>query len=412
MMHRIKFKRTAVALLAPWLVIAVAVGAVAAAPSSAVASSGAHSSGKAVRLVSITHDDTGGPITAASPSYQIPENSTLSEGSGTLTNGATDTDSSATCCTAAADPANPASDGTATVNTDGSFSYVPDNGFTGTDSFGFILSDTDANSASGTVTVDVLDPAKTDTQFTNTGTPPAAAPGTNVSFAVNVSASGGGPTPTGTVTFTWTKTNGVPNTFTGTIGTSPVDASGNASVSGVLPVGGQGGDMTITATYSGDAFNKSSYADAVYYVIKGCYTGAFPANTNGQTVPLASTSPEGYYIGQSNGWFTLYVVNPSGTRTKFTGSVVSDGPLIHNGLIKFEKGDKLTAKVGKTFSEDHFLIVDHGFVTGFSWYAACGQYVSFTLDISGAPAKKKQIFLGTNDVNPATANVDITRKQS
>jgi Bacterial Ig domain len=413
-MHRIS-RRTAAALLAPWLVVAVAIGAVAAAPSSAVASVSRPSSQNAVRLVSVTRDDDSGPLSAGNPTYQIPENSTLTEGVaadnyGPLVNDATDTDSNATCCTVTAGA--PASDGTATVNSDGSFSYVPNSDFVGTDTFGFTLTDTDTNTASGTVTVDVLDPAKTTTTFTDAGTPPAADTTTDVTFSVQVTAAGGGPTPTGNVTFTWTKTNGGPNTTTGTIGVSPLDSNGDATISGTFPGGGgQGGYLTVTATYSGDPFNKSSFADTVYYVIKGCYTGAFPADTNGQTVPLAKTSTQGYYIGQSNGFFTLFVVNPTGKETKFVGSVTTNGPLIDFAPLKAEHYDTFEVRIGKTYSKLDFNIKDFGFVTGFTFFPACGTYVSFSLDINGSPAKKSKIFLGVNDVNPATKTVDVTRKK-
>lgn len=47
--------------------------------------------------------------------------------------------------------------GTVVVDTDGSFTYTPDNGFTGTDSFTFVANDGTVDSAAATITIDVGD---------------------------------------------------------------------------------------------------------------------------------------------------------------------------------------------------------------------------------------------------------------
>ena len=415
MMHRISPKRislksTAAAFLVPWLVVAVSLGALAAVPSSAGASSAKAARspfGAEAKLTSATRADDSGAISPANLTYEIPENGSLTEGDATdgygpLVNDATDSAESAPCCTAS--PWSGATnDGTATVNSDGSFSYTPDSGFVGTDSFGYALSDNDGNQASGTVTVDVLDPAATTTVFTDTGTPPAASPSTQVTFAVQVTAKGGGPTPTGTVTFTWAVTNGIPETKTGTLGTEPLDSSGDASYAGTVPLGGQKGDITITATYSGDAFNNSSLAQTVYYDLASCSEAAWPADTDGQTVPLAKTSPTGYYIGQSNGWFTFYVVgNKPGHKTIFNGSIITNGLLIDINTIKItQHQDHVDERIGSSYSKIRYYLQQHGYVSGVSFYAGCGTYLKFVLDIGGAPAKKSEIFLGTANAHPS-----------
>jgi Bacterial Ig domain len=417
MMRRTLCKSTAALWLLPWMVVSLAVGVLAAAPSSAASSAqnvGHRPLGSSVKLVSVTlHDDGGSPISVANLNFEIQENGSVTEydssnGFGPLINDSTDSDSDATWNPVAAGV--PATDGTATVNPDGTFSYIPNAGFSGSDSFGYTLSDSDGNEASGVVTIEVVVPVKTTTTFTDTGTPAAASPSNPVTFSVKISNGGAGPTPTGNVTFAWTKTNGVPNTITGTIAVVPLNASGNASVTSTLPIGGQGGDMSITATYTGDTSNNPSAASTVYYVLKTCYEGAWPGNTKGQTVPLANTSAEGYYIGQSNGWFTVYVVNHPATTTDFTGSVTTNGLLLDTNTIKFSRGDRVSLKIGKTYSKTNFSLHDHGFVSGFSFYTGCGQYLAFDLEINGSPAKKKQIFLGSSDTNPTSVPMDITRK--
>jgi len=98
-----------------------------------------------------------GTVTAMNQSYTAAEGTPLTEPSASLEIGSSDTDPnpSAQCCDAAlvTAPAN----GTVVVNPDGGFTYTPDAGFSGHDSFTFTLTDTDGNvSVPATVTIPVL----------------------------------------------------------------------------------------------------------------------------------------------------------------------------------------------------------------------------------------------------------------
>jgi hypothetical protein len=230
--------------------------------------------------------------------------------------------------------------------------------------------------------------------------PPAASPTTEVTFTVGVTASGGGPAPTGTVSFTWTKTNGGGAT-SGPVGTGSATLDGNsqAQITGTLPAGGQNGSITITAVYSGDAFNNTSTAQIIYWVLANCSEGQWPHATNGYPDVVAG-SPTGYYIGQSNGWFTVTAVNPSATSVNFIGSIKTNGLLLDVSSTKNELGDKVTLR-GST--KIRFTFHDNGYLDGISFYAGCGFQVTFDLNISGAPAPKNQIFLG-NPTTHAKAN--------
>jgi hypothetical protein len=378
--------------IVPFLLMGVTLSALALAPA---ASSAAQHGNAASRLVSSVRPDDS-TIVAPNPNFTIPENGSLSEPTGSLTD-VTDSDGSATCCTIT--PGAPATDGTATVNPDGSFSYVPNANFVGSDSFGFTLADTDSNTANGTVTVNVDDPAKTVTTFL-TENPPAASPTTDVTFVVSVAPKGSGPAPTGTVSFTWTKTNGGGAT-SGPVGSgsAPVDGNSQATIVGTLPAGGPNGAMTITAVYSGDPFNASSTAQITYYVLASCSEGQWPAATNGYPNVVAG-SPTGYYIGQSNGWFTVTAVNPSTTSTNFIGSIKTNGLILDLSSTKNELGDKVTLR-GST--KIRFEFHDNGYLDGISFYAGCGFQITFDLNISGSPAAKNQIFLG-NPTTHAKAN--------
>lgn len=406
MKRRISRKSTVVAFLAPWMAVAVAVGVVAASTPATAGAATRHQS--SARHVAASKEDSAGDFTWQDPpTFQVAENGTLNESTaGTLDSDVTDSDGTATCCTVTL--GSQASNGTASVNPDGSFTYTPNSGFIGTDSFGYVINDTDGNTASGTANIDVT--TGTTTRFTDTGTPPAGSPSTKVTFSVEVTANNsGGPAPTGTVTFSWMKTNGAPRVQTGTIGTVPL-TNGSATITSTLPLGGQGGQLNITATYSGDAVNNTSYAQTIYYVIDGCHTGSWGPEVHGQTVPVADTSPEGYYIGDSNGFFTVYVVNNPNKKTKFTGSVSTDGPLIDIAALKSEGQDWYTLRDTKTSSEIGFKMTDNGYVTGFTFFPACGHSLDFELQINGKNAKASQIFLGSSDQNPSDVPMTAERK--
>ena len=141
-----------------------------------------------------------------------------------LLTGATDTDPTGTCCTAALDI--PASNGTATLdsNGDGGFTYTPNSGYTGTDTFTYLLTDSDGN-VSADITVSMVVGTPTPTRVTIISEdPPATGPGDPVTFEAEVKDTGGGGAPAGgSVIFTF-YTVGVANCgpTTGTLGSAPV----------------------------------------------------------------------------------------------------------------------------------------------------------------------------------------------
>ena len=491
-------------LFVPAMLIGLSLAAVAVAP--AVTSASSHSGARVATLADFDQS-----ITAQNATFSVAAGGSLSEPAGTLESGATDSDSSATCCTVAADPGNPPQSGSVTVdgNGDGGFIYTPDAGFTGTDSFGFILTDTDGNTAGGTVTVDVNPVAVTasdatyvtsqgsalsllsgtlqtndsdndpgascctaslssapsdgtvsvssngsftytpDSGFSGTDTfnytltdsagvvssaapvtvnvipnipstttqiveenPPAASPNTPVTFTAEVTAKAGKPVPTGTVTFTWYRTGGAGvGPLTGTIGTAPlvVTAAGNVASyttkPGDLSAGVVDGSIKVIATYSGT--ESSSAASIMYYVQKICYEGQWPAASNGIPAVTSNGTPEGYYIGQSNGWYTLYVSSQPPTVT-FTGYIKTNGLILYLSPTKDKTNDHFTVKGPNEVS---FTIKDNGHLDGFTFYAGCGSSLSFNLKINGAAAPKTLIFLG-NPTSNATKNPVVFTRSS
>ena len=161
--------------------------------------------------------------------YAVAENTPMTQPSATLEIGATDTDPnpSVTCCNSAlaAGPAN----GGVVVNADGSFTYTPNSGFSGLDSFTYTLTDSDGNtSAPATVTLQVLANCNVNPWPISGGTtaPPVSAP-----TGIYIGQSGG----TFTIYTTGVHKSNVDTVWTGTLTLSPNVPNGDIRFSNVTP---------------------------------------------------------------------------------------------------------------------------------------------------------------------------------
>ncbi len=250
--------------------------------------------------------------------------------------------------------------------------------------------------------------------------PPASGPGDNVTIEASVKAPGSsGPAPTGTVTFTY-YTVGVANSgpITGPIGTASLVDGVATITTKALPAGGpQNGSITLNATYNGDHSNAASNGLAPYYVLTGCSLGSWGSASQGY-YPVKAGGPEGYYIGQSNGIWEVYVTHPTVGKVTFSGTITTgpsgddytDGVLINLSSLKNEGPKDKVTLVGA--NEIKFTLVNGGDLDGFSFFAGCGSELDFTLNIGTPPvkAKKSQIFIGVNGTKgPNNGKYDVTR---
>ena len=243
-----------------------------------------------------------GTVKAQDLAFTAAENTPLTEPSASLELGSSDTDPnpSAQCCDAALDTA-PAN-GTAVVNDNGSFTYTPDAGFSGKDSFTYTLTDTDGNTSA-----------------------PA----------------------------------------------------------------------TVTMT-----------------VLANCDVNAWPVHG---TFPVAPQDPEGFYIGQSGGAFTVF------TAHRGDGEVVSSGTVTLSPAVSgvrfsnvFEEKGEATGKNDDTvtltgeqtlqFQFDTFKSLD-----GVSFHPSCNSSITFDLEINGTSASTTQIFLGSAKTHPLSNPFTLTR---
>jgi hypothetical protein len=161
----------------------------------------------------------------------------------------------------------------------------------------------------------------------------------------------------------------------------------------------------ITASYSGDHFNKASRASVSYFVTASCPATSWPSASGG-IPPVTAKGPEGYYIGQSNGWFTLYVTDPGPAVVDFTGTIKSAGLILNLSSTKDEGRDYVKLKGSNTLK---FRLVDHSDLDGFTFFAGCGSTITFDLSIAGMTASSSEIFLGATGGHPAQNPVLLTR---
>jgi hypothetical protein len=250
---------------------------------------------------------------------------------------------------------------------------------------------------------------RTRTAIVSIDPPAAQSSSTPVTIVASVTGKGSGPAPAGSVTFAYYTlglANGGPKS--GVLGNSLLsggDATYTTSA-GQLPLGGaQNGSITITASYGGDHSNRASRASIVYYEAASCPATSWPAASGG--LPHVTVKgPQGYYIGQSNGWFTLYVTQPGPAKVDFTGTVKSTGLILNLSSTKDEGKDYVKLQGSNTLK---FRLVDHSDLDGFTFFTGCGSTITFDLSIGGVAATSSEIFLGATGGHPAQNPVLLTR---
>ena len=246
--------------------------------------------------------------------------------------------------------------------------------------------------------------------------PPASGPMDAVTYTATVSnPAATSPnvttTPTGSVDFTYQVTGNVAGHTVYDLGSVPLQglqagtavasititpASPPATVNGgaALP----DGDVVITAAYSGDATFAATTAATTDFIEAGCHTGPWPQQTSGFPEVFARY-PEGYYVGQVNGWWSLFVTHPAdGLNVTFAGSVKTTGQLFDVTEIKGEPNDSITLK-GST--KLVFDFKNRSLLDGVRFFAGCGAKLTFKTMINGSKASTAESNLGNPTSNPS-----------
>ncbi len=306
------------------------------------------------------------PVATGAPAYStLPGQAlTVPVGSGLLS-GTADTTAPAGDTLTATGPAsgNTAEGGAVTVNSDGSFTYSPPAGFTGSDSFSYTVTDPSGDYATGTATIDVV-PLDQTVMFTSSPPSPAdyggsytpagsASSGLTVGFTIDATSTPGACAISGSTV-----------DFTGT-GTCVIDAN-------------QGGDLEYAAAQAQQSFTIS------------------PAATNSSVVVTASALtvtvtvvPPG--AGEPSGTVTFAVggttvgtapLNSSGTASlAYTSSGAETVSAVYAGNADYLASSASTATTNPvivaTLSSSHPE-------SSYGWYSA-PVTVSFTCAPGSAP---------------------------
>jgi hypothetical protein len=276
------------------------------------------------------------PVTAGNPSYSVTADQVLSvPASGGLLSAAGVTAPSGDSLSVTG----PAGDtsaqgGVVTVNADGSFSYAPPVGYTGSDSFGYTVSDASGDSATGTVTLQVQPIAQAIT-FTSTAPSPALAgtsyqvtasgggSGNPVNYSIDPSSTAGAcSVSSGTVSFTGAGTCQVDASQAGggiytaapqvsqtiTVDQAPIFAADNPPLTAAV-----GQEYSYTFTASGSPAPSYSLSGAPSWLAFNASTGTVDG------VPPKGTTSFSYAVTASNAGGTV-------TAGPYTVSVSSKAP--------------------------------------------------------------------------------------
>jgi hypothetical protein len=251
--------------------------------------------------------------------------------------------------------------------------------------------------------------------------PPASTPSMSVTYTATVSDPSDTTPPTGTVDFTYKVTGGGVGGNTYDLGTVALQPSGPASSVATVtitpdapPVTVNGGNplpngvITVTGSYSGDA-NFAANSSATNEITRAnCDVGPWPTAVNGYPHAVIG-GPEGYYIGEVGGYWSIYDAHPEdGTTVKFTGTLKTDGngEFLDVNPTKNETGD--TVRLDGQ-SEITFKFLTHESLDGFTFFAGCASKVTFTLDADMIAVPHSEIYLGNPTTHPPAGALKFKR---
>jgi VCBS repeat-containing protein len=316
--------------------------------------------GTATGTVSITVTSVNDAPVASDGALSVNQDSTNNPG----TLSATDVDGDALTFSKVSDPAN----GTVTVNANGSFSYTPNAGFTGADSFSFKANDgtVDSNTATVSITVNHVNhaPVANDSTLTTaedtlgTGTVTATdADGDALTFSKATSPANGSATVNangsfsytpnanfnGADSFTFSVSDGNGGTATGTVSVTvtsvndaPVAAAGTLTVN--QDTANNGGNLAATDV-DGDALTFSKVSDPA--------NGTVTVNANGSF----SYTPNAGFTGADSFSFKANdgTVDSNTATVNITVSHVNHAPTATAGTLAVNRN---TAKAGLVSASD------------------------------------------------------------
>lgn len=253
------------------------------------------------------------------------------------------------------------------------------------------------------------------TNIAVTGNPPAAKSSDSVTYSATVSDPNGIGTPTGTVTFTYQPV-GSSGGVKYTLGTEPLVPVQTGTASAAITVDADAAGLptsnpviTITASYSGDGTYAANTGTTTEYLDSTCDTNPWPSQSSGYPRVFA-TYPQGYYLGQVNGWWHFYVTQPNlnlNTSVKFSGEItITNGRILDVTATKNESSD-VVKQIGN--GELKYNFANHGSLDGFEFYAGCGDKLQFHINIAKTTAPGSEVNVGNPTTNTTSGNFAFKR---
>jgi hypothetical protein len=249
--------------------------------------------------------------------------------------------------------------GSVTINANGSYSYLPQVGFSGTDSFTYTLTNPDGTTASAKMQIAVGPIAVNDSASIGFDQSFNGAVGTNDAYVPGATFTRGtGPShgtlvfnPDGTYTYRSTSGYSGPDSFTYTV-TNPAGGSSTATVS--LNVGARAADDQFETTagkaVSGDlAANDRVAGGGTYSKLTNPSRGTATVNSNG----TFTYTPNAGFSGSDS--FTYSILNSDGTTATATvtirvGPKAADQTVLATGVLKGTANQSGTAAEGANCS--------------------------------------------------------------
>jgi Bacterial Ig domain len=249
--------------------------------------------------------------------------------------------------------------GSVTINPNGSYSYTPQVGFSGTDLFTYLLTNPDGTTATAKMQVAVGPIAVNDTASIGFDQPYSGAVGSNDAYVPGATFTRGtGPShgtlvfnPDGTYTYRATAGYSGPDSFTYTV-TNPAGGSSTATVT--LNVGARAADDQFETTagkaVSGDlAANDRLAGGGTYSKLTNPSRGTVTVNSNG----TFTYQPNAGFSGTDS--FTYSILNADGTTATATvtirvGPKASDQTVLTTGVLKGTANQSGTAADGANCS--------------------------------------------------------------
>jgi len=302
-----------------------------------------------------------GPPSVASESYSVVADGNLSLGAPGVLTGAHGTSLTAQLISGTAH-------GTLTLGHDGSFSYAPNSGFVGTDSFTYKAVDKSFNSSNGASVTITVTPSVVPASYSATSGTPLSIPapgllagavggGLAVTLVSNVSH--GTLTLASNGSFTYTATPG----YVGSDGFTydATDAAGGVSNTAPVTINvGQAGPPDVTPqTFSGEVANTELRVGGASAAVPEVYLA-------GQSALAGDSDPGGGTLSTIPGAIT--------TAHGGTATMASDGTFTYSPPVGYEgPSDSFSFTVDSTDGQSSQASVTIDFASGRVWYVSSSR---------------------------------------